>query len=219
MNADPAAPRKGDYVPVQSLQAAAAIGYRVPMNILIPGLIVFFAAHLVPYTALKPALRERLGEAGYKGLFSVASLAGLGLIVWGFQMSRYGPADADLVYNPPESLRHLTMLLVLLGFISLAAYWHKGRLKLWLRNPMSVGVALWAIGHLLANGQMSHVLLFGSFLVYALFDIAYNTAKGNRPSFAPKPVHDLIAVVAGVILFGVFAYGFHPYILNLPVFD
>jgi hypothetical protein len=61
------------------------------------------------------------------------------------------------------------------------------------------------------------VLLFGSFLVYSLIDIAYNTAKGNKPDLVPKPIHDLIAVVAGVILFLVFAYGFHPYVLNLPV--
>jgi uncharacterized membrane protein len=188
------------------------------MNILILGLVVFFAFHLVPYTGLKPRLRESLGEAGYKGLFSLGSLIGLGIIVWGFIRTRAGPADADFVYIPPESLRHVTMLLVLLAFISLAAYWHKGYLKLWLRNPMSVGVGLWAIGHLLANGQMSHVLLFGSFLVYALIDIAYNTVKGNKPGFAPKPLHDLITVVAGLILFGIFAFGFHPYVLNLPVF-
>lgn len=187
------------------------------MNILILGLVVFFASHLVPYTGLKPMLRERLGENGYKIAFSIVSLVGLGLIVYGFRLSRYGPADADLLYNPPESLRHVTNLLVLLGFVSLAAYWHKGRLKLWLRNPMSIAVGLWALGHLLANGQKSHVLLFGSFLVYALIDIAYNTAKGDKPDFTPKPVHDLIAVIAGVILFLIFAYGFHPYVLNLPV--
>jgi uncharacterized membrane protein len=187
------------------------------MNILILGLIVFFAFHLIPFTPLKATLHGRFGEVPYKMAFSALSLVGLGLIVWGFLLSRAGPADADLVYYPPESLRHVTMLLVLLGFISLAASWHKGRLKIWLRNPMSIGIALWAFGHLLSNGQKSHVLLFGSFLVYALIDIAYNTAKGTKPDYTPKPIHDLIAVVAGVILFAVFAFGFHPYVLNLPV--
>jgi uncharacterized membrane protein len=188
------------------------------MSTLILGLVIFFAFHAIPFTGLKPALRERFGVNGYKILMSAGSLVGFVVIVWGFLVSRYGPADADLFYNPPDGLRHLTMLLVLLGFVALAASFHKGRLKIWLQNPMSVGVALWALGHLLANGQRTHVILFGSFLVYSLIDIGYNMAKGNRPDFAPKPVHDLITVAAGVILFLVFGYGFHPYILNLPVF-
>jgi uncharacterized membrane protein len=187
------------------------------MTVLILGLIVFFAVHLIPVTSLKPSLQKRLGLKGYKLAISIPSLIGFGLIVWGFILSRAGPADADLVYNPPEGLRHLTILLTLLGFIALAASFHQGRLKLWLQNPMSVGVALWSIGHLLVNGQRTHVLLFGGFLLYSLLDIAYNMIKGNRPDFVPKPRHDLITVAAGVLLFLVFGYGFHPYVLNLPV--
>lgn len=187
------------------------------MNILILGLVVFFATHLLPMTPLKASLQKSLGLNGYKLLVSVPSLVGFGLIVWGFILSRAGPADADLVYNPPDGLRHLTILLTLLGFVSLAASFHKGRLKLWLQNPMSIGVGLWALGHLLVNGQRTHVILFGSFLAYSLIDIAYNMIKGNRPSYVPKPRHDLITVVAGVVLFLIFGYGFHPYVLNLPV--
>ena len=116
--------------------------------------------------------------------------------------------------GPPEWTRHVTMLLVLLGFIALAAAFHKGRLKLWLRNPMSVGIALWSAGHLLSNGRLTLVWFFGAFFVYALIDIF----TGKPKPFTVKPMHDIIAPVAGIILFLVFLYGFHPYVLNVPIY-
>jgi uncharacterized membrane protein len=188
------------------------------MSILIIGLILFFAAHLFSYARKARAeLIERMGEGPYKGLYSLVSAVGLGLIVWGYYRTRSGPAAADILYWPPSWGRHATMLLVLLAMISIAVYLHKGRLKLWLRHPMSIGVGLWAIGHLLSNGRASSVVLFGAFLAYSVLDIVVNTARGSVPNFIPNPRHDFISITAGVVLYAFFLLIFHPYVLNLPI--
>jgi uncharacterized membrane protein len=186
------------------------------MQTLILGMVVFYGAHALPLVGLSAPLKERLGGNAYKSLFAVVALVGLALMVWGFVMARSGPDAARIVYNPPEWGRHVTMLLVLLALISLAVYGHKGRLKLWLRHPMSIGVALWAAGHLFSNGNLSEVLFFGGFLALALADIGVGLARGTRPEFTPKPLHDLIAVVAGVVLYFVFLW-LHPMVIGMSV--
>lgn len=188
------------------------------MRILIAGVILFFGVHLASYAeGQRRALIARLGEGLYKGLYSLVSAAGLVLIVWGYSRTRAGPAAADILYWPPAWGRHATMLLVLLAMLSFAIYLHKGRLKLWLRHPMSIGVALWAIGHLFSNGKVASVVLFGSFLGFAMFDIAVNSYRGRVPNFVPKPRHDAISLLAGVALYAFFLFIFHPYVLNLPI--
>jgi uncharacterized membrane protein len=188
------------------------------MSTLITGLILFFGVHLFSYfRSARAALVARLGEGPYKGVYSLISAIGLGLLVWGYVQTRAGPAAAEIVYWPPPWARHATMLLVLLAMISIAAFLLRGRIKLWLRNPMSIGVGLWAAGHLLSNGKLASVILFGAFLVYSLIDIAVNTARGTVPSFTPNPRHDVIAVVAGLVLYAFFLFIFHPYVLNLPI--
>jgi uncharacterized membrane protein len=109
------------------------------------------------------------------------------------------------------------MLLVLLGFISLSGFHGKGYLKQWLRNPFSIGIVLWSVGHLLANGMLHDVLLFGTFLVVAVLDIVLSMARGKRPGHDPQIRSDMAAVVAGVVLYAVFLFGVHPYIFNAPI--
>ena len=186
------------------------------MNTLILGMAIFFGAHALPIIGLNAPLKQKLGANAYKGLFAIVSLVGLGLMIWGFIMARSGPDAARIVFNPPDWGRHATMLLVLLAFISLAVFAHKGRLKLWLRHPMSIGVALWAAGHLFANGNLSEVLFFGGFLALALADIAVGLARGARPDITPKPAHDIIAPLAGVFLYGVFLW-LHPMLFGVSV--
>ena len=183
------------------------------MNQIFIGIALFFGAHLIPLTPLKAALKGALGEGLYKALFSLVSFAGLGFLVWGFLLTRAGPEDSNLFYEPQEWTRHVTVLLVFLGFQALAASFHKGRIGLMLRHPMSVGIALWSAGHLLANGQKTLVYIFGAFFIYALVDMIFGKAK----SYVPKPKHDIIAPLAGLLLFAIFLFGFHPWILNLPV--
>jgi hypothetical protein len=78
-------------------------------------------------------------------------------------------------------------------------------------------VGLWAVGHLLSNGRMSSVILFGAFLAYAIFDIVVNTIRGPIPNFTPNPRHDFISIIAGAVLYAFFLLVFHPYVLNLPI--
>ena len=188
------------------------------MTILMLGIALFFLPHLVPFSpGVRAALAGRVGEGRYTAVFSLVSAAGLALIVCGYWMGEGDPSADAIVYRPPDWARHVTMLLVLLAFISLAIFLHKGRLKILLRNPMSIAVALWAAGHLLANGQLSSVLLFGAFLIYGLADILVNTVRGNVPAIVAKPRHDPIAVLAGLLLFVLFFFLFHPYVLNRPL--
>lgn len=184
------------------------------MTLLIAGIVVFFGIHLLPMLGLRPALEGAIGEGPYRGVFALVSLIGFVMIVWGFGMARAQPHP--MVYDPPGWGRHVAMLLVLLGVISLMASFHRGRLKLWLQQPMSIGIALWATGHLFANGSLPEVLLFGSFLVFSLLDIIRSTAIGKVPSYIPKPFHDVIAVVGGVVVYGVLLY-LHPYVIGVPV--
>ena len=189
------------------------------MFYLVFGLAIFTVAHL--YSMLLPASRDglkaRLGEGAYKGVYSIAALIGLGVMIMGYRQLSAGPEAGDFLYAPPGGMRHVTMLLVLLAFISVSAFHGRGYLKRWLRNPFSIGVALWAFGHLLSNGRVHAVLMFGTFLALALLDIALSIARGKRPFHEPQPRSDVIAVIVGMALYVVFLFGFHPYVLNLPV--
>jgi uncharacterized membrane protein len=186
------------------------------MSTLILGLLIFFGVHLVPLAGgLREHLIARVGANAYKGAFTLASLIGLVLIIWGYAMTRYGPAAAHFVYFAPDWGRHVTMALVLLAFLCFGIFFHKGRLKRILRHPMSIGVALWATGHLFANGDIGSVLLFGSFLAYALLDIVVAEARGRVTAFEPKPRHDAISIVAGLAAFAVFLF-LHPYLIGVP---
>jgi uncharacterized membrane protein len=187
------------------------------MTTLILGMIILFGGHLALYTPLRAELVARLGDRPFKGAFTLVSLIGLGLMIWGYAMTRSGPEAANILYWPGSWARHAAMLLVLLAFISLAASFHKGHLKLWLRQPQSTAIALWATAHLLANGKVAAVLFFGGFLGLALIDIAVSTTRGKVPHYVPKPRHDIIALAAGLILFGFFLLVFHPMVLNVPI--
>ena len=169
------------------------------MTILIAGLMLFHTIHVVPMNpALRKGVVERFGEGTYKGAFSLVSLIGLGLIIW-------GKASADFValYDPPAWGRAATMILVLLAFIFLAAFHTKGHIRARLKHPMLIAVILWSFGHLLANGDVASVLLFGSFLIYSVADLVVCGMRGTEISFQPKIAHDAIAAVAGILVYAV----------------
>ncbi len=189
------------------------------MTLLLIGCLLFGGGHLfsILLPGLRDSLRNRLGEKPWKGLYSIVSLLGLVLMVVGYSQTRSGPATADVLYEPWDGMRHATMLLTLLAFILVGASHGKGYLKLWLHNPMSLGIALWSGGHLLVNGQRSDVWLFGTFLVVSLADILLSELRGKRPDYVPRLRSDVIAVAVGMVLYAVFLLGFHPYVLNIPV--
>lgn len=186
------------------------------MTYLYLGIILFAGPHL--FSVLLPGLRDELearaGEKAWKIGYSLVSFIGIGLMIRGFMLSRSGPLAADQLYYLGSWTKHAAMLLVLLAFVAIGAAHGKGHLKLWLRHPMSIGIALWSVAHLLANGKRTDVYLFGTFLVIAALDIVFSK---KRPTHAPRLRSDVIAVVLGVVLYLIFLLGFHPYVLNLPV--
>ena len=140
------------------------------MSYLILGLIIFLGVHSVRIVAddWRTKTRLRVGERVWKGLYSAASLLGFGLIVWGFSLARQQPVQ---LWSPPAAMRHLTWLLTLIAFVLLAAAYVRGNgIKTYIHHPMVLAVKVWALAHLLANGNLAHVVLFGSFLVWAIFD-------------------------------------------------
>jgi len=171
------------------------------MTKLIWGMVLFFGVHLMSLTPLRAAVTSRMSENVYKGIYSLISLAGLGLMIWGFILARAGPDAARIVYDPIMDGSHGTMVLVFVGLILLAASNTKGHIRLIVKHPMSLGIGLWAAGHLLANGNLSEVLLFGGFLALSVLDIIVSTIMGKVPSYDPKFKHDIIAVVAGVVIY------------------
>lgn len=142
------------------------------MTYLILGLIIFLGAHSVRIVADEWRTRtiQRIGAQPWKGLFSLVSLLGFALIVWGFGQARQQPVQ---LWAPPIALRHLASLLTLIAFVLLAAAYVPGNgIKARVHHPMVLSVKVWALAHLLANGNVAHVLLFGSFLVWAILDFS-----------------------------------------------
>jgi uncharacterized membrane protein len=147
------------------------------MTLLILGLILFLGTHSVRVLGEGPrsALQGRLGAGGYKGLYSLLSLAGLVLIVMGYGATRENP---QIVWIAPIWTRHVAALLTLVSFVLLAAAYVPGNaIKARLRHPMVLGVKVWALSHLLANGMLADILLFGSFLLWAV--LSFRAARGR----------------------------------------
>jgi uncharacterized membrane protein len=180
------------------------------MLLLVLGLVVFLGAHLVPASpGLRAGLATRLGETPYKGLFALVSLIGLVLIVIGYGQAR---AEGALVlWTPPKALVHLNLLLMLPVFPLLFAAYLPGRIRATLKHPMITAVKLWAFGHLLANGTLPDLLLFGGFLAWGVID---RISLKRRGAPVPAPVagftrNDAIAIVLGLVVYGLFVARLH----------
>jgi len=189
------------------------------MTLLVAGLILFFAIHCVPMAGdTRAGLIDRLGENGYKGLFSLVSAAGLALIVYGYGAARMdGPA---ILYDPPEWTRHLTMLLMVPVFILLIAAYVPGRIKKVMRHPMLVAIKLWAFSHLLSNGDLASVLLFGSFLAYSVVDRISVKRRGLGGDIAlteKARQNEIIAIWGGLVLYGFFVWYGHELVVGVPL--
>ena len=189
------------------------------MTLLYIGCLLFGGGHLVSilFPGLRDSFRAQLGANAWKALYGIVSLAGVVLMVVGFAQARAAMTQDDILYEGVYGMKHLTMLLVLFAFILVGASHGKGYLRKWLRNPMSIGIVLWAGGHLLVNGRRCDFWVFGTFLVVGLADILMSEIRGKRPDYIPRVRSDIIAVVVGIVLYLVFLFGFHPYVLGLPV--
>ena len=184
------------------------------MTLLAFGVLATALMHLVAAVPpAKAALKARLGDKAYGPVFGIASLVGIAIIVIGWRMSPFVP-----VYDPPEWGRHANFLLTLIGFICLGIFIFRGNLRQKLRFPMAWAAIFWATGHLLANGDLASIILFGGFLAYALAHIAIGTANGVRPSPEVRQGHDLVSVLIGIALYGIMAQ-LHGALIGVPVFE
>lgn len=184
------------------------------MSVLVLGLVVFFGVHLVPaFVPLRAAMVLRLGNKGYRVAFALTALAGLLLIIWGKARAPYVP-----VYDAPGWGRHATQLLMLPALILLPAAHMPGNIKRYTRHPMLWGVLLFALGHLLANGDLASVLLFGAFALYTPLAMLSANARGARLATASQPwVRDLRVLAAGVITYLLLAW-LHPWLFGAAAF-
>ena len=182
------------------------------MTILILGLVIFLGLHSVRVFAegWRNGVRTRLGENAWKGLYSLASILGFALVVWGFGLARQQPV---LLWSPPLWTRHLAALLTLAAFVMLAAAYVPGNaIKARLHHPMILGVKTWALAHLLANGRLAGVLLFGSFLVWAVlsFRAARQRDRAGHITYPPgRTGPTLVTVVVGLAAWAGFAFWAH----------
>ena len=192
------------------------------MTYLIIGLALFFGPHLFSAFRSRESgsdLKARLGYGPYMGLYSLITAIGLGLIIYGFGASR----PSAIIWTPPVWGAHVNYALMLVALISLAAaYLPTGHIKRTLKHPMLVAVKLWAVGHLLANGELNSMILFGSFLVYAVIDrIAVKKRGDLGPPKTAKvsPLADLGAVLIGCAAYGLLVAWLHKVLIGVPVFS
>jgi uncharacterized membrane protein len=188
------------------------------MFILILGIIVFLGTHtLTTFREARARLIQRFGAQGFKAGYSVASLIGFVLIVWGFHT--YRANGMIQVWYPPAGMRHLTLTLMWFAFVALAASGPKpSRIRGWLRHPMLVGVKIWALAHLLANGDLGGMILFASFLAWAVFDRIAVKRRGDlgAPRVAGFTRADGVTLVAGTVAYVAMMF-LHPWLIGVAV--
>lgn len=182
------------------------------MIVLVLGLLVFLGLHSIRIVAddWRSARIASHGKPAWKGFYALGALIGFGLIVWGYSLSRQDPV---LLWAAPVWTRHLAALLVLMAFILIAAaYVPRNHLKAAIGHPMLAGTKLWALGHLLSNGSLADVLLFGSFLIWAI--VGFRSARARdrlaNKSYPAGTVGGTTAtIVAGTVVWAIFAFFLH----------
>jgi uncharacterized membrane protein len=197
----------------------------VGLSVMILGLVLFLGVHvLTTQRDLRAQLIAMAGGAVYKIGYALAAATGLALIAWGFADYRAtGLIDVWENWFSPATLKilkHITVALMLPAVILVVASYIRGRIFTTLKHPMLAGVKLWAAAHLLANGDLGSIILFGSFLAWAVFDrisLKRRADPGAPPIPAGGPGNDLIAVAVGVIAYLALAFAFHPVVIGVPV--
>lgn len=183
------------------------------MGLLIAGVAVFIGAHLLPSApTVRAGLRERLGVGPYMGLFSLVSLAGLVLLVLGMSRAPYVH-----MWTPPPWGRQVAIYAMPIALTLFIGAYLPSNLKRYIRHPMLAGVAIWAAVHLLANGDLAALILFGSFGAFAVFDIWSANRRGAKRSAKVRPIWQdaLLLIAGGIVYMGVLHS--HERLFGVPV--
>lgn len=187
---------------------------------LVLGLLLFFAIHLVPTSpSLRDGLIERFGEQVYRIGFSVVSLAGFVLIVAGYHKLQMMPGKNPVLWDPPAWTRHIAFLLMIPAMIALVAAFVPSRIRTALKHPMLVAIKAWALAHLLVNGDLGSLVLFGAFLAFAVYDrISVKRRPSTLPTAVPPgPVNDAIVIAGGIALYAVIMLWGHGALIGVPL--
>jgi uncharacterized membrane protein len=185
------------------------------MTLFIAAIVIFFAIHLVPtMAAFRGRLLAQFGETGYRSAFGIVSAASLILLIYAF-----AKAPVVTVWSPPGWTRWVAIVLMWPAFIFLVAAYVPGKIKAKLKFPFLVAIKTWALAHLIANGDLAAIILFGSFLAYAVYD-RISLKTGRQPTSLigvggpEKPLNDAVVVVFGTVLYIVFLFWLHPLLIG-----
>ena len=189
------------------------------LAVMILGLALFLGVHTLPaQRELRARAIAAMGEGSYKLVYALVSVLGIALTAWGF--AHYRATGWVDIWNPPKALKHVTLALMLPAVILVVAAFLRGRIYTALKHPMLAGVKLWAAAHLLANGDLGSIILFGSFLGWAVFD-RISLKRRSDAGGPPIPVggwgNDAIAIAVGIVVYLALAFAFHPVVIGVPV--
>ena len=183
------------------------------MVLLLAGLTIFSIVHFLPELKGRTFFVDKMGEPAYKGVYSLLSILGFVLIVYG-----KGYSDFVTVWNPPTWTRHLTMLLVLVAMLLLSVSQIPNNFRRTIKHPMLLGVTVWGIAHLLANGDLASMILFGGFVIFSV--VKMKTMEKHKPYIQPDAVKfywNVVTIVVGFLIYGA-AMRFHQSIAGVPLF-
>ena len=194
------------------------------MIVLIIGLVIFFGMHLVPVTGVKSSLIERIGEKKYQSIFSIISLVGFIIIIYGFSLiDTCNPMMADCetdnlyLWDSFEYSKEISFLLMPISIIFIVASQMKSNIKKVVRHPMLIGVLIWSFVHLLSTGDLRSFILFASFGAFSIIDIIF-TRKTAEQGISFSILNDVVVIVVGLVLYSIILY-FHEYVSGLQIVE
>ncbi len=187
------------------------------MGLLLTGIVIFFGGHSVIIVApdFRKSIIDRFGTNGNRAVMSLISLVGLVLIIWGYSLARHDPM---VIYEPPGWIRHITLTLMLLAFIILASAIFSGWTRHYVRHPILVATLLWSVAHLLSNGKLADIVLFGSFLIWVLVDlwsVQHRQGEAVEVTVSPAVRNDILAIVLGLLLYIAVVFGLHEWLIGV----
>ncbi|MEH6758031.1 MAG: NnrU family protein [Parasphingorhabdus sp.] len=186
------------------------------MGALIAGILLWSIVHLVKSVApgLRTSIRGKIGAGPHQGLVALLIVSALALMIYGWRTAEY-----EFVYDPPVWGRHLNMLLMVFSIFLFGAAQGKSRIKQWIRHPMLTGMLVWAVGHLLANGDSRSVVLFGGLGLWALisiFTVSRNEGAWQKPSETASIGREMLSIVIALVLYAVL-FGAHRYFTGVAL--